>query len=287
MPNLLDFLFEMNQKGITKPLIIGGGLGLFLKQQYITERNIRTLFDDPPFARSTEDIDFFIPLEILCQKEQCEKILNVLELLGYEFIDKAKYMQWEKPIQISDSQKGRVKIDWLTGQPDEQNKKYLHIKESRVRPKEKIEFHAHITEEALFIEDKKIDIPLVGRRTNNEEYETTIGIPHPFTYLLMKLFAYRDRRKDEKKFLGQHHAFDVFKIIALLTENELDETIQFGKRYAENDIVRKARKITQDYFNDLKSDGSNAIQTQKLFKNLADLEQFLSVITDIFPAIPT
>jgi hypothetical protein len=47
MSNLLDFLFEINQKGITKPLIIAGGFGLFLKQQYITERNIRTLFDDP------------------------------------------------------------------------------------------------------------------------------------------------------------------------------------------------------------------------------------------------
>ncbi|MDR1291731.1 MAG: hypothetical protein LBK06_11080, partial [Planctomycetaceae bacterium] len=91
--NLLDFLFEINQKGITKPLIIGGGLGLFLKQQYITERKIRTLFDNLPFARSTEDIDFFVPLEILCSLEQCKKILSVLELLEYKFIEEAKYMQ--------------------------------------------------------------------------------------------------------------------------------------------------------------------------------------------------
>ncbi|MDR1270867.1 MAG: hypothetical protein LBK82_15235, partial [Planctomycetaceae bacterium] len=184
-------------------------------------------------------------------------------MLGYKFIDEAKYMQWEKPIQISDSQKGRVKIDWLTGQPDKQSAEKLNLKKRpRARPKEKINFHAHITKEALLIDDKRIDIPLTGRRTNNEEYETTIGIPHPFTYLLMKLFAYRDRRKDEKKLQGQHHAFDVFKIIALLTENELDETIKLGIIHAENDFVREAREITQDYFNDLKSDGSNAIQTQ-------------------------
>jgi hypothetical protein len=101
----------------------------------------------------------------------------------------------------------------------------------------------------------------------------------------MKLFAYRDRRSDEKKILGQHHAFDVFKIIALLTENELDETIQLGKIYAPNSTVREARKITQDYFNNSHSHGSIAIQTHQLFENrIVDLEQFLNVITEIFPA---
>jgi hypothetical protein len=286
--HLLDFLFEINQKGIMKPLIVGGGLGLFLKRQYVTEKKIRTLFDNPPFARSTEDIDLFVPLEVLCNLEQWKKIYEVLNLLEYKPVKGREYMQWEKSIQINNFQEGRVKIDWLTGPYDEQSEKYLHIKEPRIRPKGESTFHAHLTEEALLIDDKKVDIPFVGKRTNEAEYETIISVPHPFTYLLMKLFAYNDRQNDERKFLGQHHAFDIFEIIGLLTENELSETIQLGKEYAENVTVQKARQITQNYFNGLFSRGSLKIQTNQLFaKRVDDLEQFLNVIAEIFPPIST
>ncbi|MDR2756393.1 MAG: hypothetical protein LBC20_11855 [Planctomycetaceae bacterium] len=58
----------------------------------------------------------------------------------------------------------------------------------------------------------------------------------------MKLFAYCDQQQNEKKSYGQHHAFDLFEIIGLLTKKEFDEAIQFGKEYAENNIVQKARQ---------------------------------------------
>jgi len=43
--HLLDFLFELEKNGLTTPLTIAGGFGLFLKGQYLAKRKERTLFD--------------------------------------------------------------------------------------------------------------------------------------------------------------------------------------------------------------------------------------------------
>ncbi len=45
--------------------------------------------------------------------------------------------------------------------------------------------------------------------TNGEPTEAQIRVPQPFTYLKMKLFAFRDRKVDEAKNLGRHHALDL------------------------------------------------------------------------------
>ena len=63
--SLLDLLYELLETPVR--LIIGGGFGLYLKQQNRKD-GVRTLLDPTP-ARSTGDIDIFLRTEILAYPE--------------------------------------------------------------------------------------------------------------------------------------------------------------------------------------------------------------------------
>lgn len=138
--------------------------------------------------------------------------------------------------------------------------------------------------EALFVEEKGLKIPLKGRRSNGVEYATTICIPHPFTYLVMKLFAFHDRQEDEKKQHGSHHAFDIFSIIGSLTEWELKEAIEFGTTFAQDTIVQDAKQKVQELFTGTSPIGMIAIKTHGSYKSMSenDYETFLKTLKEIF-----
>jgi hypothetical protein len=278
--HLLDFLFELEKNGLSTPLTIAGGFGLFLKRQYLIERKERMLFDGIR-SRSTEDIDVFVPIGVLCDKQQTQSIVNTLHL-GYEVIDAGKFFQWKKPIELG-TQIGYVIIDFLVGNV-ESHRELLHIKDFRARNPHVEGFHAHITLEAVLVDEKALDIPLKGKRSSGDEYETTVRIPHPFTYLIMKLFAFRDRQNDPNRQLGSHHAFDIFSIIGSLTERELKEVVEFGKDYANEPIVQEAKQIVQNCFTGTSPTGMVAIKSHSLFQNFGSEHygEFIKILSEIF-----
>ncbi len=53
MPNLsavlLELLYELRNEDL--PLIIGGGFGIYLKQEYLRQHGLRTMFREWPEAR--------------------------------------------------------------------------------------------------------------------------------------------------------------------------------------------------------------------------------------------
>jgi len=283
--HLLDFLFELEKNGLKTPQTIAGGFGLFLKRRYLNERKERTLFDIHG-ARSTEDIDIFVRIDILCDMQQVRSILNALHDLGYEVVEEAKYMQWKKQIEHWE-QAGFIKMDFLVKNVDA-HRKDLHIKGIRARNPHVEGFHAHITPEALFIDEKTLEIPLSGKRGNGEEYETTIRIPHPFNYLIMKLFAFRDRQNDSDKQQGSYHAFDVFSIIGSLTERELHEAIEFVKNHTQEPVIQDTKQIVKNCFTGTSPSGMIAIKTHRMFQDFGTehYEDFLKILTEIFGIIP-
>ncbi|MGL6227335.1 MAG: hypothetical protein ACRC10_12010 [Thermoguttaceae bacterium] len=206
-------------------------------------------------------------------------ILSALNSLGYKVIDNAKYLQWKKPVKPGD-----VKMDFMIGSIDEHRKYLKSSKPPRVRNKAVKGFHAHITPEAIWVDEKALRIPLKGQRSNGIEYETTICLPHPFTYLVMKLFAFRDRQEDENKKHGSHHAFDLFSIIGLLTETELKESIEFGTTHAQEPIIQAAKQIVQDCFDGMTRNGMVAIRIHNLYQGVAEngSDEFVRVLKDIF-----
>lgn len=282
--HLLDFLFEVDRNGLKTPLTVAGGFGLFLKRRYLTEQKEQTLFSNMDFARSTEDIDIFVHVDILCDPKQVQCIKDALHKLGYEVIDSAKYMQWKKPIKLSEFP-GYIKMDFLAGNVGDAHRKQLHVKSYRVRNQQVEGLHAHITPEALFIDEKTLKIPLVGQRSSGDEYSTTICIPHPFTYLLMKLFAFRDRQNDSDKQLGSHHAFDIFTIIGSLTKNERDEAILLDKNPTQWPVIQEAKGIVETHFTRTSQKGAIAIRSHKLYQRIGGAEhwdEFVDTITEIF-----
>lgn len=60
---LLELLFELRHEDLR--LIIGGGYGLYLKQEHVRQEGVRTLFREWPEARSTNDLDLFLRPELL------------------------------------------------------------------------------------------------------------------------------------------------------------------------------------------------------------------------------
>ena len=105
------------------------------------------------------------------------------------------------------------------------------MKSRRIRPKETKGIHAHVTPEAFTVGEGLLHLPL------DKKGNIKVGVPHPFSFLLLKLFAYRDRRNDEKKEFGRYHAFDLYRIVAMMTEEDFAESEDFRDRYIDDPIV--------------------------------------------------
>src|SRR5581483_8447906 len=163
---LLDLLYELRDQGV--PLTVGGGFGLFLKRRHLTEQRTRTLFTELPEPRATNDIDVFLRAELLTDHARTAALVEVIGRLGYVPVEEAKYFQWKRPVDVGGVTQ-EVKLDALVGPLGESRSK-LQVNPPRVRPKGKsVGFHAHQTDEALFLEEAPIAIELRGTRTTGEE----------------------------------------------------------------------------------------------------------------------
>ena len=96
----------------------------------------------------------------------------------------------------------------------------------------------------------------------------------------MKLTAYRDRKNDPEKELGQHHALDIFRIVAMLTEPELAEvTTRVGQHQA-NPQVQSCRDVASQDFLRPESDGVRAMRRHPLWQNDAQLDPFFDALRE-------
>ena len=183
-------------------LILGGGYGLVLRTEYVRRTGAATRFEEIPEARSTNDLDLFLSAEIITSAEKIEKVRDALQKL--KFVPVAQFFQFQ--LTVVEGLDLPVKIDLLAAPPEtEAALKLVKINKPRIRPKKAKNIHGYLTEEALTIEEilLPIDISEAG------EPPLEIYLPHPFSYLVMKLFALRDRLEDEEKDFGAYHGFDV------------------------------------------------------------------------------
>ena len=79
-----------------------------------------------------------------------------------------------------------VKIDLPAALPlTEAARKLVKISKPRIRPKNAKNIHGYLTEEALTIEDNLLPMNIADADKRRLE----IYLPHPFSHLVMKLFA--------------------------------------------------------------------------------------------------
>ncbi|MEP6904082.1 MAG: hypothetical protein ABJA66_20350 [Actinomycetota bacterium] len=230
-------------------LILGGGYGLVLKTEYVRQTNAVTRFEEIPQARSTNDLDLFLSVEIITSAEKIEKVRDALEKLKFEPI--APFFQFRLPI-VFEALENLVKIDLLAAPPEtEAQRKLVKINKPRIRPKKAKNIHGYLTEEALTIEENLLPIDIA----QEDDAPLEIYLPHPFSYLVMKLFALRDRLEDEEKDYGAYHAFDIYRVIAMMTEKEWNEAIDLSERYRNASKIIEATQIADELFASVESIG--------------------------------
>ncbi len=275
---LLELIVELDQRSVT--VMIGGGYGLFLKRQHLLTTGSRTLFQSLPETRATNDIDLFLRAELLADLDRTRELRDAIGRLGYEPVEAARYMQWSKRIEIAGVPQ-EVKIDVLVGPLGDFRSK-LHVSMPRVRPRGEIEFHAHAVEEAVFIEERPISIAVSGKRSDGSETVGKVEVPEAFPYLMMKLHAYADRREDENKDLGRHHALDAYSIVGMMTEPEYERAVRIGREQARNPNVERARELVRQDFSTESGLGMLRLREHRLFRPDLQLEEFRQVLREIF-----
>ena len=268
---LLTTLLDLDAALSPQKLIIGGGYGLYLKQLYVSNNpQIRTLFavNDLPSARTTEDIDLILRAELVTDSSSMKAIRDVLDLLGFTVVETAMYTQFVRTMSP-----GRVKIDLLAA-PLGEFASRVPRDPRRVRPRPSVSLHASKLEEAIAVERHGISIPIQGQLSSGQAHQTEVLIPQAFTYLLMKLCAYRDRMNDANKDLGQHHALDIYRIVGLLTEAEDADVRALSTEFAEHPTVIDARQVASTHF--ISSDGIGRLRIREhpLYSTRLDLDRF-------------
>lgn len=265
------------------PLIIGGGFGLYLRQEQLRQSGERTLLQQLPEPRATNDIDLFVRMEILVSAELVRVFQQQIEQLEFTPIEDAKYFQWKR----TDAEGREVKIDLLCG-PIGEFSDQLHTNSlPRVRPKapkNTLRFHARQTEEAIELDSRAVAIEIEGQCSDGAMTKSTIHVPHPFTYMMMKLFAFDDRKDDEEKDVGRHHAMDLYRIVAMMTETEYEDSVSLGKSYRDDPRMERARQIVVDHFDNATDLGLLRLREHQLFREEFDIEEFSAVLNEVFGA---
>jgi hypothetical protein len=157
-----------------------------------------------PKPRTTNDLDLFVPIELLVAVADMQTIRTTLDELKFEPIRGSEFWQFVLPAT-------NVKIDLLTGPVTDAMKPLLKMDSTdnrRVRPKGDLKLHARYTPEALGLGENQEAILVQGRLSDGTEYQVPINIPSPFTYLMMKVTAFSDQVDSEKRVFGRHHALD-------------------------------------------------------------------------------
>lgn len=278
--SLLDLLHALGEN--VHGVLLGGGYGLYLKQLHLAGAGKRTLVltDLWPAPRATQDLDLILSAELVADATLMRAVRAALDRLGYTAVRGSEYLQFTRRISIAQI----VKIDLLTAQLDVlQNIPAIRADSRRARPNaaDRPELHAHPTDGALALTETPLMIEIVGRLSNGQAFSARVRIPHPFSYLLMKLTAYRDRRNDADKDLGRHHALDVFRIVAMLTEEELDQIRQYVLRFADNSQVRSCAELVRSDFAHPSAAGVLAMREHPLWQDDSQLDVFIETINEL------
>jgi len=275
---LLTTLLDLDAALSPQKLIIGGGYGLYLKQLYVSNNpQVRTLFavNDLPSARTTEDIDLILRADIVTNSDSMKAIRSALDHLEFTVVETAKYTQFVRQMTP-----GQVKIDLLAA-PLGEFASRVPNDPRRVRPRPSVNLHASKLEEAIAVERHSISIPVMGQLSAGEAHQTEVLIPQAFSYLLMKLCAYRDRMDDTNKDLGRHHALDLYRIAGLLTETEDADVRALSKEFAHHPTVIVARQVASTHFISPDGIGRLRIREHRLYNERMDLDRFSSELQQL------
>ncbi len=247
---LLDELIAlkgaMSRYGL--PLMIGGGMGLFLRETYHPhERQPR--YPVPLPGRSTQDLDVFLSADLIVDAEAMEQLRDCVAELGYKPL--SPYFQFIRVVE-RDQREVKVKIDLLAAPPRDADRAAVKVSKPRIRPVDAKGIHAYLTDEAEGIDRGRLALDLSSVPGAEGLDDTTIYVPSSYNYLILKLHAFDDRKdqEDEQSDRGRHHALDIFRIVIDMSEEDWRTATSHLEDEGDADYLQKAREIRRAYFAD-------------------------------------
>ncbi len=277
---LLDLLFKLKETNI-EPLI-GGGFGIHLKRQFILKSGKRTLLSEIPESRSTKDVDLFLRPELLIKQRELIPLRSALKDLDYKIKQGAEKYQFSRRI-LGGSKENEVIIDILTGPESSFSGTSVKVDNRRVRPQPSIDLHAHPTNEAQTLEESPTDITITGKLSNGKVSKCKALLPHPYTFLILKLHAFRDKLLGQEEKLASYHALDLYSIVATTTEEEWRKALVLRDKYMNNPYIKDARNIVSTYFSTMTKLGMLRLRESEYSRPNLQFEDFISILLELFP----
>jgi hypothetical protein len=281
---LLDLLHELRSTDIK--IIVGGGYGIYLKTTYVRQIETKTLLAEWPEPRSTNDLDLFFRPELLMESEKLKPLADAITKLGYQVVPGAENYQFVKP-GPGGTEAGSLKIDILTGPQKSFEGTPVKADTRRAKPRPSVGIHAHPVDEALTLDKELLPITLDGNLSSGDPWRAEIFVPHPFTFLMMKLFAFRDRLEDANKEYGRYHALDVYMILATTTEQEWKTALQIRDQHDGAPVIDEAGQLVSKYFTTLERLGMIRLQESPYYRTEMQLDDFMSALQELFPPPPS
>lgn len=279
--SLLDLLHEM--EGTDIKLIIGGGFGIYLKTEHVQRLGMRTLLQEWPEPRSTNDLDLFLRPELLIESAKLEPMAEAIARLGYQVVPGAEKYQFVKP-GPGGPEASSVKIDILTGPQNRFQGTRVKADSRRARPNPSVGVHAHPVDEAPTLEEGLLRKTLEGKLSLGEPWHAEVFLPHPYTFSMMKLFAFRDRLEDANKEFGRYHALDLYTILATTTEEEWGFALELRDQQEDQPYVMEAGRLVSEYFSALERMGMIRLRESPYYRPDLQLDEFMSALQELFPA---
>ena len=278
---LLDLLHEIENTDIK--LIIGGGFGIYLKADHVRQLGVRTLFREWPEPRSTNDLDLFLRPELLIQSAKLKPLADAIGRLGYQVVPGAENYQFVKP-GPGGVKAGSIKIDILTGPQGRFQGTTVRADTRRARPNPSVGMHAHPVDEAPTLEEGVLPITLEGKLSSGEPWQDEICVPHPYTFTMMKLFAFKDRLDDADKEFGRYHALDMYTILATTMESEWNQALGFRDQYGDEPYIMEAGRLISKHFSAFDLLGMIRLRESPYYRPELQLDEFMSALQELFPA---
>lgn len=278
---LLELLFHLQDRDIK--LIICGGFGIYLKTEYVRRAGARTLFREWPEPRSTNDLDLFLRPELLIEPAKLEPFAEAIAVLGYQVVPQAAKYQFVKP-GPGGGDAGSIKIDILTGPQSCFTGTRVRTDTRRARPNPSVGVHAHPMNEVPMFQEGLLTDTLEGRLATGESWQAEIFIPQPYTFLTMKLFAFRDRMHDANKDFGRYHALDLYTILASTTEDEWNLALELKDRYRDDKAIVEAGRLVSEHFAALNQLGLIRLRESPYYRPELQLGEFISALKELFPS---
>ena len=138
-------------------------------------------------------------------------------------------------------------------------------------------------DEAPTLLEGLLPVTLAGKLSSGDPWQAEVFLPHPYTYSMMKLFAFRDRLNDTNKEFGRYHALDLYTILATTTENEWKHALQFSSRYKGLPHVAEAGRLVLEYFSTLNRLGMIRLRESPYYQPEMQLDDFMSALQELFP----